>query len=157
MNRKDLSSWLFQNSLEDQWWLAINGLTQSQPFTLDEIEDLIGHKHPGSVLSLMVLHQSQATLQNPPWIDLEILKTPIPLRSEVNTHASEVKLSKPVEKPKVGGFQIFLAYFLSIFVPIFGILAGIVLLSKGQKEHGTNVIVVSIMVAFSVYFCLLYF
>ncbi len=158
MNRKDLSSWLFQNSLEDQWWLAFNGSTQSQPLTLDEIENLIELESPiemlsqGNRLSLKVLHVSQEALQNPPWIDLEILKTPTPQRSEVETRTREVKQIKPVGKPKAGGSEIFFAYFLSILLPIFGILAGFVLLSKGQKEHGTNVIVVSILMMFLAYF-----
>jgi len=66
MTTKQLREWLFLNGLEDQWWLSIDKVTGDSPVTLSEVESCL--QQGGQAL---VIHVSQATLANPPWIEVE--------------------------------------------------------------------------------------
>jgi len=66
---KKLKEWLFQNSLDDQWWISVDGVTNNSPQTLHEIEALLDSEYH---TRCEVLHSSQSTLSNPPWIEVEI-------------------------------------------------------------------------------------
>lgn len=69
MTFNQLREWLFQNSLEDQWWLSLDSVTEESPLTVSEIEECI---ESGDYGTAQALHVSQSEMTNPPWIDVEI-------------------------------------------------------------------------------------
>lgn len=70
MTEQQLREWMFSNSLEDSWFISINGVTHESTFTLDSAIKTARRK------PLDLLHISQSTLQNPPWIALEVESKP---------------------------------------------------------------------------------
>jgi hypothetical protein len=54
------------------------------------------------------------------------------------------KGKQSMEEKNVGKFQIFCAYFLAFFIPIFGIIAGIILTCKKETGHGLAALIISV-------------
>ena len=110
MTTRQLREWLFENSLEDQWWLRIYSVTEENPLTLAEVErELSGLGYEAAEL----LHVSQAGLANPSWIGFETT----PSRSAYRNAAR----STPQAKRKAGKDRPSLI--LMIGLPFVGILA----------------------------------
>lgn len=68
MTIDELRHWLFTNSLEDQWWMTFDGISQNQPMDTSSIERFLVC---GKYTNIQVLHVSQASMSNPPWIKVE--------------------------------------------------------------------------------------
>lgn len=154
MTIKQLQNWLFQNSLEDQWWVSVHDSTEQFPKSLSKIEQdlvVLDSKHYGEV-KMKVLHVSQAEMINPPWVELEQEKSPdSPPLSQ--TPVSAVP-SAPTRKA-VPTSNIVIAYILAVVFPIFGIIAGIILLAKGDGGNGAGAIILSVLAAivnYSIFF-----
>lgn len=78
MNIKELNKWLFENSLEDQWWISLNEEVQETTLTLSDVGSQLDNKLN---LRVKVLHVSQGDLSSPPWVDVEKVRPPpIPYR-----------------------------------------------------------------------------
>ncbi|MDA8973890.1 hypothetical protein N9F56_03055, partial [Akkermansiaceae bacterium] len=67
MNIKQLREWLFLNSLENNWWINVDGKSLEKSENLDILERILW-KNPNS--KVLVLHVSQSQLPSPPWIEV---------------------------------------------------------------------------------------
>ncbi len=68
MTIKQLKEWQFSKSLEDAWWHSQDGSTFASPLTLSAINEAL-KSSPSSVHK--IIHTSQASYENPPWIEIE--------------------------------------------------------------------------------------
>ena len=90
MTIEGLRNWQFENTLEDQWWLSMDGVSEETLLTLSEIEEVLSL---GEYADVRALHASQASMANPPWINLAT--APPPLAS--TSIGASVKDSRPSE------------------------------------------------------------
>lgn len=69
MTTNELRTWLFEKNLPDQWWACVEGVTEDEPLTLTEIDDLLIE---GDFTDIKVLHLSRAEKEHPVWIPVEL-------------------------------------------------------------------------------------
>jgi len=128
MTIKKLQNWLFQNSLGDQWWVAVDDVTQRELRSLPQIQKICA-ANPRS--KVKVLHSSQARIKNPPWINLEL---PVSRYCTAKGHHSYGTITA-----------------VSVVLPIIGLIVGIGYLFKNRpvdKKLGEHAIAVSILFMF---------
>ena len=128
MNIQDLQNWMFQNSLEDQWWVAVDDVTQGELKSLHQVQEICAANPKAKV---KVLHSSQAQLDNPPWIEFEL---PVSRYCTAKDHHSYGTITA-----------------VSVLLPIIGLIVGIAYLTKDRpvdKKLGEHAIAVSILFMF---------
>lgn len=69
MTEDELRDWMFSRSLEDQWWLSLDGVVEPEPMTLAEIKERLEW---GDYADRKVLHRSQAKRGQQPWRDWSV-------------------------------------------------------------------------------------
>ncbi len=85
MTVSDLRNWLFQNGLEDQWWLSLEGVLEENPMSLSEVE---AHISTSNFADIKVSHVSHSSQQNPPWVDID--RPPPPQTQSYSPQAKEL-------------------------------------------------------------------
>ncbi|MBC2595811.1 hypothetical protein H5P28_16210 [Ruficoccus amylovorans] len=68
MTERELRLWMLEETIEDSWWLSVDGQNSEAPVTLSKAADYTAANADKEIL---VLHASQAEVKNPPWIPLE--------------------------------------------------------------------------------------
>ena len=138
MTVKQLREWIFTNNLDDSWWVAIEGKTRQTVENLETVAMFAASGRP-----VMVLHVSKASLASPPWVEVDLPPDVYPGRSALGSPV-HVKTNFPETRQTVETSQIVLAYILVVLAPVFGLIAGIYLLTKNEVGHGIAAIIISI-------------
>lgn len=60
-----LYKWANENIQPNQWWLSLDFVTQENPVTAVEIDEIVTH---GGYSDIRALHVSQAEIENPQWL-----------------------------------------------------------------------------------------
>lgn len=68
MTTKQLREWLFEHSLEDQWWVSLDGVTEDVVMTLAEAE---ARARVDGYADVRVLHVTQGEMESPPWVEVD--------------------------------------------------------------------------------------
>lgn len=69
MKKQALREWLFENSLDDTWYVSSEGNVFQKLFTLKDV-DAYARRCPKT--QVLVLHTSHANMESPPWINFEL-------------------------------------------------------------------------------------
>ncbi|WP_309400194.1 hypothetical protein [Cerasicoccus maritimus] len=96
-----------QAALEDSWWVNIDGETQDQRYSLNDLESL-QKQYAGS--DMMVLHVSESALDDPSWIRV-IMEFPKPsqileqIRAHLEGMESRIDRIEDQQRDSVAGLQ----------------------------------------------------
>lgn len=149
MTIKELRNWMFSNSLEDQWWISIDGVTKNETISLSDVSNITKQKGTGA--HIQVLHASQAGIETPPWTEIEPETSPSASPS-TSPSASLPPLQNPaVVKKGPSTTYIVFGYVFALLFPLAGFIIGLVLIARKAPHHGAPVLILSIIFWF-IYF-----
>ncbi len=93
MKIADLREWFCLNGKEDEWWVNVDGKSLGKPLNLELLEGIL-RENPSS--KILVLHVSQAELDQPPWIEVE---SDIPVINLGVKNSGTIKYDNPLPPP----------------------------------------------------------
>jgi TM2 domain-containing membrane protein YozV len=144
MTTKQLQEWLFLNSLEDQWWVSFDEITDENPLKIIEIEEKI---NSGQYAKAQALHVSQAELLNPPWIEVELPAAILPpMVSPMQSNISRAKIiSGYSQQPNVITFRATKSRGVYIILGLFFGLLGFHNFYAGYNGRGAAQLIITLL------------
>ncbi len=88
--------WALTEGLADSWWLLIDGVTEPEPLSMDEIEERL---NLGDYAEIQVLHASQAEVEPAPWANLHTFKDEVAKAVNRTAPIIETEKSSPFGVP----------------------------------------------------------